>query len=219
VTVHFEQSELFIQALGSLPKYGRVHFGMYAKTTEANAVFLRNNAPNGVVSSGFHPGDADWHFIGMTALVNTNVTMDARLSIVNTTGADLVVYLSSPTMNFGNQIADGAAKPISSAGGIITGTLTTSMIEFTPTTNFIVLPKEANVFVMNGTQSILRINHSGADKFPKGTIITLLFNDAGMGVASSVYINLKGGFTSVANASLTLIANGNGTWRELSRNL
>ena len=122
-------------------------------------------------------------------------------------------------LNFGNQIGSIAPKPISSAGGIVTGTLTTSMIDFTPTSNFIVLPKEGNVFEISGTQDIHRINDSTADRFPKGTTITLLFNDAGVGILNSVYINLKSSYTSTINSSLTLISNGNGTWRELMRNL
>jgi len=219
VTTHLEQSVLQIPVLGDLPLYEQVHFGFFVKTNQAGLVFLRNNAPAGVVSSAIHPGDNEWHFIGMTALTNTTTTMDARLSIANTTGSPVDVFISCPTMNFGNQIPDIAPKPISSAGGILTGTLTTGMVEFMPTTNFIVLPQEANTFVFTGTQTVTRINDSGADRFPKGTVITLLFNDAGMGVSNTVFIALKSGFTSTANSSLMLISNGNGTWREVMRNL
>ena len=66
---------------------------------------------------------------------------------------------------------------------------------------------------------ILRINDINVDRFPKGTMITLLFNDAGVNVVDGAFIQLIGAFTATPNSSLSLISMGNGTWRELSRNL
>ena len=93
------------------------------------------------------------------------------------------------------------------------------MVEVSPSGPFITLPKDGNIFVINGTPTITRINYLLADRFPKGTVIHLLFNSSGANVTSSAYISLKSGFTSTSNSSLTLVSNGDGTWRELNRNL
>ena len=217
--VNLEQSGLFIPTQGDLPLYEQINFGMYVKVGNPDVAYLRINSTGGVTVSQAHHGDGKWHFMGMTQNLNPNTTIDARLEINNTTGGNLEVFISVPTLNFGNQSPNIAPKPITSAGGIMTGTLTQGFVEFTPTTNYIVLEKNANVVRINGTQSIHRINHSGNDKFPRGTVLTLLFTDAGLGVLDNVYIDTYGTFTSAAGSSLTLLSNGNGTWSELSRNL
>jgi hypothetical protein len=86
-------------------------------------------------------------------------------------------------------------------------------------TGFLTLPKEANTFEINGTNTITRINHLANDRLPKGTVITLLFNNAGTSLINGAYISLISSYTSVINSSLTIISNGNGTWREINRNL
>ena len=220
ITANLEQDASFIAALGDLERYGQVNFGMYVKSDQAGIIYTRMNAPAGVTVSQTYNGDNKWHFVGMTATVNTATTLDARLEIANTTGSSVVVYITMPTMNFGNQLPDSAPKPVTSAGGIMTGPLSQGVISFTPTTNFIVLPKEGNIFKLGGTQTITRINHSGTDRFPKGTIIHLLIEQAGMTLVNGVYIQLKNSANYVApfNGSLSLVSNGDGTWIELNRN-
>ncbi|NJN78551.1 MAG: hypothetical protein HC803_09700 [Saprospiraceae bacterium] len=88
----------------------------------------------------------------------------------------------------------------------------------TPSNGFLTLPRSANYFEITNNVTITRINHLTADRVPKGTVVTLLFNVSGTNVSNSGYLLLKGGFTSVTNSSLTLISNGNGTWREVDRN-
>jgi len=217
--VNLEQAGFYVQNQGNLPLYEQVNFGMYVKVAEPDVAYLRVNSTGGVTVSQAHHGDGKWHFVGMTQNLNPNTTLDARLEINNTTGGNLEVYVSVPTMNFGNQSPDISPKPITSAGGIMTGTLSHGYVEFTPTSTFIVLEKNANVVRINGTQAIHRINHSGNDKFPRGTILTLLFTDAGLDILDNVYIDTYSNFSSLAGSSLTLLANGNGTWSELSRNL
>ncbi|RMG79213.1 MAG: hypothetical protein D6714_16745 [Bacteroidetes bacterium] len=219
VTANLEAASAYIPATKNLPLYGQMNIGMYVKTSVAGICYLRTNAPAGVVTSHPHPGDGNWHFVSMTQLVNTATTLDARLEINNTSGSPVDVYISTPTLNFGNQSPEIEPKPVTSAGGIITGTLSLSVIEFNNTTNNIVLPKEGNTFILTGTTTISRINDSTADRFPKGTVITLLFDNAGVSVTNGAYIQLTASFQSTANASLTLLSLGDGTWRELNRNL
>ncbi len=172
-----------------------------------------------MISSAAHPGDGAWQFLGMTGRVDMATTLDARFEINNNTGIAQEVYLSCPTMNFGMTRPELAAKPISTAGGIITGTLTNGMVTYNGTSSYITLPKEGNIFEINTTIDIHRINHSGDSRFPRGTIIILLFNNTGITVLNGAYIKLKGAYTSLVNSSLTLVSEGNGTWREVNRNL
>lgn len=219
VTANLEPSSVFTPQFGDLPLYGQLNFGMYIKVNVPATVYLRTNPSGGVTSSQAHHGDGNWHFVSMSQNVDTSQVLDAKLEIANASGASVDVYISVPTFNYGNQSPSQDPKPITSAGGIITGTLSTAMFSFTPSTTFIVLPKYANVFEITGTQAIHRINDALADRFPKGTIITLLFNDAGLNILNSVYLDLKETFSSVEDSSLTLVSNGDGTWRELWRNL
>lgn len=202
-------------------QFDRCNFGAYIKTNQTNLAFTTINAPTGVASSSFHPGDNEWHITGMTGLVNRSQPLLPKFVMDNTAGTQAAtVYLTTPTFNFGMSLPQLEAPPLSSAGGVVTGTLSTSMMAVDiPVDGFLVLPHQANVFEINGTQTIQRINHINVDRFAKGTIITLLFNDAGANVVNGAYINLIGAYTSTANSSLTLIAVGNGTWREISRNL
>ncbi|NQY31031.1 MAG: hypothetical protein HRT69_16390, partial [Flavobacteriaceae bacterium] len=161
-----------------------------------------------------------WHMIGMRSIVDQATSYEPKFHIVNSNSSTpLEIYITTPTLVFGVTTVQIEAAPISEAGGIITGILTTSMTSIsTDATSFLVLPEAGNVFEINGTNTTVRINHQTANHFPKGTVITLLFNDANANVINSGYIRLVNGYTSIANGSLTLISMGNGTWRELNRN-
>ncbi len=217
VVCNLKPASLFVPALMDRPEYDWINFGAYVRTDANNAVYTRYNAPAGVTASAPHPGDGRWHFVGMTA--QTSATPDPRLEINNATGAPLEVFVSMPVLNFGQARPAPAAKPLTTAGGILTGTVTQGVVELAPTGPFVVLPHDGNIFVIDGTPTISRINHLLADRFPKGTVIVLVFNDAGASVTSNPYIVLKSGFTSTVNATLTLLSNGDGTWREIGRNL
>ena len=106
------------------------------------------------------------------------------------------------------------------------GTLTHGMttLPIVVATNFeLTLPTSGNTFLLTGTTPIHRLNNSLSlgPRFPKGTIITLVFEAASVAIKNSAYINLlpTGSFTSTAGSSLTLVALADGTWREISRNL
>ncbi len=217
VVCDLKPSALFLPKLMNRPEYQWINFGAYVRTSAGGVAYARYNAPAGVTASIPHPGDGNWHFVGMTA--RTGTTPDPRIEVNNTTGAPLEVYVSMPTLGFGQALPAPTAKPLTTAGGILTGTLTAGVVEVAPTGPYVVLPHEGNVFLIDGTPTISRINHQLADRFPKGTVIVLVFNDAGANVTNNPYIVLKSGFTSTVNASLTLLSNGDGTWREIGRNL
>lgn len=216
VVADLRPSTLYVPKLMALPEYGTLNFGAFVKIAVPSIAYARYNSPTGITSSTPHPGDNQWHFIGMT--MSTSATPDPRIEVNNNTGATLEVYITMPTLNFGPVLPTAAPRPIFTSGGILTGTLSLGMVEVSPAGPYIVLPKYGNTFVINGTPTISRINYLLADRFPKGTIIHLIFNDSGANVTNSAYIALISAFTSTANSSLTLVSNGDGTWRELSRN-
>ncbi|GEM_PF-1534710 len=217
IVSNLKPNALFMPQLMNLPEYQWVNFGMYVRTTAVGTVYTRYNAASGVVKSIEHPGDGKWHFIGMSA--PADATPDPRLEISNITNSDIEVYISMPTFNFGQSLPTPQARPITTAGGILTGTLSQGVVELAPSGPYIVLPKEGNIFIINGTPTITRINYALPDRFPKGAVIVLVFNDSGANITNNPYIVLKSGFTSTVNATLTLLSNGNGTWREIGRNL
>jgi hypothetical protein len=204
---------------GSLQLFNQVNFGFYVKTNQANKVFATTNAPLGQTNSTPHSGSNSWEFIGMQAEVNQTATPFYRLQIENTTGANMVVFVTTPTLSFGNQLPTLEPEPLSTNGGILDGQISNAFISASiPVDGFLSLPLTANYYEITNIATINRVNHLVADRTHKGTVITLLFNNAGVNVTNSGYLILKGGFTSVANGSLTLISNGNGTWREVDRN-
>jgi hypothetical protein len=105
-------------------------------------------------------------------------------------------------LTFGQTPATPGASLMSSSGARMSGTFTLGgAIGYPPTEDsspyFWVLPKnEGNVFIMDmlgdPVRHIHRLNHSGADRLPpKGTVITLVFEESGTRVKHSAYIKLK----------------------------
>ena len=103
------------------------------------------------------------------------------------------------------------------------------------------LPLEGNLFLIQpfttlggsncatSYNEVHRFNDQSAIRFAKGSVITIMFPDCGgcvpcLGVMNNDYISLLGGNdfkpdpSSSAGASLTLMSNGSGTWKEVSRN-
>ena len=203
----------------SLNLYRQVNFGFHVKTSVPGSAFTATNAPAGVTTSQGHSGNGKWEFVGMNAAVNTSAVSQFQLRLSNTTSNTVEILVSTPTLSFGNQLPTLDPAPISSAGGQLNGLLTHALAtESTPSDGFLSLPQNANYFIIDNNTTIARINATTADRFPRGSMITLLFDVVGTNVTSSAFLNLKSGFTSVANASLSLISLGNGTWREVDRN-
>lgn len=218
-TLQLEPHTYARPSIKSLPLYRQVNFGFHIKINHPGIAFTTANAPSGWTNSIAHSGSGEWEFVGMNAEVNQSTTPRFMAQITNTTGTEIIAYITTPTLTFGNQLPTLDAAPLLSSGGELTGMLTHALATVTtPENGFLKVPLSANYFEVTNTITIQRVNYLTADRAPKGTVITLLFNESGVGVTNSAYLNLKSGFTSVANGSLTLISNGNGTWREVNRN-
>lgn len=218
-TAKVEASVLARPQIKALPIYDQVNFGFHMKTEHPDIAFTVANALQGWTSSAHHSGSGEWEFVGMNAEINRDAPPRFMAQIDNTTGSEITVYLCTPTLNFGNQLPTLDEAPLFSSGGELTGMLTHAAASSdVPNNGFLSLPLSANYFEITSTKTIHRINHLTADRAPKGTIFTLLFDNGGVDVTNSAYLNLKSGFTSVVNGSITLMSNGNGTWREVNRN-
>jgi len=219
VTAILEPEVFARPKIKDLPLYDQANFGFHVKADKSNMVYTATNALRGWTSSNPHTGSNEWEFVSMNAEVNRNQPSRFTLQINNTSGSSMTVYVTTPTLNFGNQLPTLDEAPLFTSGGVLMGQLTHSVATTqTPNNGYLTLPLTANYFEITNVKNIHRINHLTKDRVPKGTIITLLFNNAGISVTNSGYLNLKGGFTSVVNASITLMSNGNGTWREVDRN-
>ena len=179
----------------------------------------------GFSSSSEHPNDGNWHFVGKPSEMDTDNTCPPKPRFVldNSGGSSpAVVYITTPSFVFSRGKKPALeAGPITSAGGIMTGTLTTAMLDITsPATNILQLTADANVFQISGTNTINSINPS-TDIFAQGTMITLLFESSGLSIPHDVNkIKLLGesNYTSEAYSTLKLLSLGNGIWQELDRN-
>jgi hypothetical protein len=219
VIMRLEPSVLARPVVKELALFHQVNFGFHVNSKHPNIAYSATNAPLGWTASTAHSGSGNWEFIGMNAMVNSAIPSQFRFEVNNTTGSTIEIYVTTPTLAFGNQLPTLDEAPLSTGGGILVGQLTHAMATVTtPSNGFLTLPRSANYFEITNNSTIIRINHLTADRVPKGTVITLLFNVSGANVFNSGYLLLKSGFTSVANSSLTLISNGNGTWREVDRN-
>ena len=199
--------------------YQQLSFGCNIKTSVPNSVFAICNSPTGIVTSTPYSGSGQWEFMGMKVLIDSSAILDAKFLITNNNGSPIDVYITTPTLVFGNQSPSINPKPLATSGGSIYGLLSLSLDSAsTPTNGYLTLTKDANYFTICNTNTIYRINHLLADRFPRGSVITLLFKNSGVNVTTSAYLTLKTGFTSIANSSLSLISNGDGTWLEVQRN-
>ena len=219
INMQLKPNATSIPIIKDLPLYDQANFGFHVKSTESDIAYTVTNAPTGWTTSTAHSGSGNWEFIGMNAVVNRSAPSLFMLHVNNTTGQAITVLISTPTLAFGNQVPTLEESPLSTSGGELTGMLSHAMVSVsTPSNGFLSVPLTANYFEITNVQNIYRVNHLSTNRAAKGTVITLLFDNGGVGVTNGAYLNLKDGFTSVANGSLTLISNGNGTWREVNRN-
>ena len=169
--------------------------------------------------------------VGNIPEVPSGTTVDIYPYFVfqNTHSVDnLEVEFTLPTFSFGAEPPQIESGPVQTSGGIMHGTLSTGLvknIDYPDSGNFYVLPSDGNVFLFQPLASgetyptMLRLNHLTEDRFPQGTVITLLFLVENFSIGDSAYINLKSGFTSSSHCSLVLLAMGDGTWVEVSRDV
>mmetsp|Transcript_28466 Transcript_28466/g.43482 ORF Transcript_28466/g.43482 Transcript_28466/m.43482 type:complete len:726 (-) Transcript_28466:76-2253(-) len=206
--------------LPQVPGHDHCTFGIYAKSTVAGSIraAMRSSGDNSIIRSASHSGGGEWQFIGMSALYNKTAPY-FYFSIEGN------VQLTAPTLVFGKAPATPGGSLISSSGARMAGTLSYGMATSRSSCPNWVLPvNEGNVFNMDlqGDPTgctITTINESAADRFPKGSTITLLFSEAGTRVQSNLHLKLKGDFVSSVNSALTLMSalQGNAEWTEVSR--
>ena len=203
------------------PIHSQCSFGVYARSSVEGAIVATMRFESGsLISSTAHSGSGEWEFIAMSALFQAN-NPNPAFYITND------VDITAPTFVYGSIPASPGASLMSASGAAMDGTFAMSMTTATPPASgtFWTLPqKEGNVFKMNmqgdPLRTIARINDQGAVRFAKGTVITLLFAQAGTRVSHSAYIKLSNNqdFVSTPNSSLTLVSTGGPTWTEVSRN-
>jgi len=203
-----------------------VTFGIYAKSSVPGSISAAMRSASGsIISSASHSGNGEWEFIGMSSLYDKS----APYFYFSITG-DLE-GLTAPTLTFGQSPATPGASLISSSGARMSGTFTLGTAIGLPpadelnTPYYWKLPKnEGNIFMMNmkgdPVRTIIRLNYRTADRFPRGTVITMLFEEAGTRVQDNGYIKLKNNqdFVSVKQSSITLMTRGSASWYEVSRN-
>ncbi len=179
----------------------------------------------GFSASSAHPNDNNWHFVGKPSEMDPDNTCPPKPRFVldNSAGSSpAVVYLTTPSFVFSRGEKPAlAAGPITTAGGIMTGTLTTAMLEVaSPADNTLQLTADANVFQLSGDNTIHRINPS-IDIFAQGTMITLLFESSGLAVThddSSIKLLGATNYVSETYSTLKLLSLGDGVWQEIDRN-
>lgn len=215
-----------LKAFANSPLHSSANFGVYAKASSAGAVKITFHAKltPGYITSMEHPGDGKWHFIGLS------FDIDGSFSGSNDLHPEILldgssVLLTTPTFSYGRQgLPQLSAAPFSTTGGKLNGALqlASEAVDLThyeevETVKRLILPKTANVFIANFSElssvNIHRINDLTYDHFPKGTIVTIVF-ETSVNINSSAYITLSDPFNG--KGSLQLLSLGP-TWQELSR--
>lgn len=229
-----------VTSAGEYSLYLSASFGMYVRYVDiSQGVFSSvyatfDTSITGVTTSLVHPATStDWLFLSMVgnipeAPAGSSVDIYPYFVFHNTHTTDpLEIEISLPTFSFGAEPPQIESGPVLSSGGIMHGTLSTGLvkqIDIPSSGNFYVFPRDGNVFLFQsldvGTYpTMTRLNYLTEDRFPQGTVITLLFLVENVSIGDSAYINLKSGFTSNSHCSIVLLAMGDGTWVEVSRDV
>jgi hypothetical protein len=193
-------------------------FGFHVLTKEQHAAYTTIQAPKGMATSYFHTGNGEWQFIGMHAVIDTIKHPNPTLHLENISKDTSIFKITTPVCNFGNQASQLTYSTLEAKGGMINGmvnqTLHTLQIS---DKGILVIPATTNYFEIGNKGEVKEIRGEPSE-IKKGTVITLLFNDAGTQLKLSEKLELKESFTSTKFGSITLISLGNGVWREVNRN-
>ncbi len=234
---YLDENSAFKFSPSNLPRspiHSFCSFGIYAQTDMPNSIVaVMKYASGSTISSSPHTGSGNWEFIGMSALYDMTNGPRAYFSITGD------VNLTAPTFVYGSTMATPGAELMSSSGARMSGVFTTSVIEVRPPdSDRWYLPVEGNIyeslsFPNSGEENcsttyhyVKRINDSNP-RFVKGTIITLIFPVCGkcvpcLALSHNAYINLMGELNfapkPLGTSSITLVSNGFGAWKEVSRN-
>ncbi|CAE7616845.1 unnamed protein product [Symbiodinium microadriaticum] len=218
--------------------YRGVAFGMYVRYVTVPADWSVSKiyatfdpSQTSVTTSLVHPAaSTDWHFVSMRGDLPASSASAGSVAIYTEfvfenmdSMESLCVEITLPSFAWGEQTPQLESTPLSSAGGKMFGTLSTSAVSVLPPAsgNYYVFPKDGNVYIIAPTAHIYptmsRLNYAGAERFAEGTVITILFLVSGVTIADGPYIDIISSFTSNSHCSITLLARDAGTWIELSR--
>ena len=210
-------------------------FGVFVNTNQpAGYVVATMKALSGsMVSSAAHVADGRWRFVGMLSSFDPTNGPLPKFYFQNTQGTvPLVVHVTAPSFSFGHTAPSvgsaagggtGGYLALVASGGIAGRAASVGPSSLNSAANSeLTLHRDANVFVLTLVtgSNIRRLNQQSASRFVPGTVITLLFEESGVTVYSSGYIRLAGAtglsWSSTVRASMTLLAEAAGTWREVS---
>jgi len=224
VSINYDSGGAFKLMADLLPKspgHSMATFGIYAKSTIANSISAAMRYESGsIISSASHSGSGEWEYIGMSALYDQS----APYFYFSITGD---VKVTAPTFIYGEAPLTPGASFLSASGARMSGTLSMGVATCyaPPDGDRWLLPKnEGNIFMMdmgdNPDRDIRRINYRTADRFPKGSVVTLMFEEPGTSIHHNSYVKLKdnNSFVSTTRSSITLMATGGASWIEVSRN-
>lgn len=198
--------------------YKEVTFGFYVQTMKQHAVYTTIQAPKGMATSYYHSGSGEWEFIGMNAIIDTIMFPNPTLHLENNSSDTSVFKVTTPVCNFGNHPLQLTYSALEAKGGIINGMLNQTLNTLKISENGILeIPSSSNYFELTNVGEIKQI-HGKDSKIPRGTVISLLFNQAGVQLHPSDKLELKETFISSKFGSITLISLGNESWREVNRN-
>ena len=188
------------------------------QTKEKHAIYTTVQAANGMATSYFHTGNGEWEFVGMNAIIDTVKYPNPTLHLENKCKDTSIFKITTPVCNFGNQPLQLSFSTLEAKGGMINGmikqTLNTLIIN---EKGILAIPSTSNYFEISNLGEIKDIIGAQSE-ISKGTVITLLCNQAGIQLKLSDKFELKEGFTSNKFGSITLISLGSGVWREVNRN-
>jgi len=216
------QLEISPSSLQIPAAHGMCSFGVYVRSGSPGAVSATMRSRGGGMVSSHYSGAGEWQFVGSSGLFDRSTGPQPTFDVYSN------AEITAPSFLFGSVPPTPGAELLSASGAKMTGTLSMGMVTVSlpPTgSTYWELPKEGNLFLMgalSGESSTLitRINHS-SDRFPAGTVITVLLPEVGVTFKNGGYLILKGGANfspKLANSSLTLVSTGTGSWREASRN-
>ena len=170
-----------------------------------------------------------WFKITNTALSNYyRIALFCQNTQDYTLGSPITFSATEFSFVKGTETKNLPSRYLTDTGGTVYGVMGYNIVEnIQPVTNpsgytdapgSIILPQIGNVFEINDPSfNLTRINYA-VNRFPRGSLITLLFKQPYVTIVDSAFINLTKPFTSEVGASITLYSRyGTGLWEEITR--
>ncbi|MFE3847137.1 hypothetical protein ACFX5D_04040 [Flavobacterium sp. LB3P45] len=185
-----------------------------------------------IVSGGTTFGRNSFEQIGgFFHITDTAVSSYYRISIFcqNYGSTNIDFEITMPSFVVGDVTPALPAKVLTDNGGTIYGVLAYNTVKnIKPISNSnhrvaeapsdVVLPKDGNFFEINETGFYFQKINANSNRFPRGAVITLLFNFSNIDIIDSNYIDILKPFISKIGSTITLqTVEGNGLWKEISR--